>query len=143
MPLRFWETIPFRLLFAWADNGSDGVVMAVLDGETWVAADDPVMGWTNDLPYGSMVIADVWIYQVGNVLLRRPAPTVIGDGIQTERVIPLQTMLLEIPYSWTAQLVPGGTSEHHTYQLDVEDGRACTVDAHHGGEAPTTPDGVR
>jgi len=39
------------------------------------------MEWTYNLRYGSMVLADGWIY-LGNVVLRRPAPTVIGGGIQ-------------------------------------------------------------
>ena len=142
LPLRFMETIPVTFSSPELALVRMGRSMAALDGRTWVALADPVMEWTDERPYGSMVIADGWIYEVGNVVLRRPVPTVIGDGIQTERAIPLQTMLFEIPDSWTARLVPGGTSEHHTYQLDAEDGRSCTVDAHNGGEAPKTADKI-
>ena len=138
MPLRFMEAIP-------ATSSSDTLTIvrmalsiAALDGETWVAVPDPVMEWTGEFPYGSNVIADGWIYQVGNFVLRRPVPSVIGDGIQTESAIPLQTMLFEVPEGWTARLAPGGSTSHHTYQLSAPDGRSCQLDAVHGEEQPVT-----
>jgi len=142
MPLRFWETIPSASTSDELTMVRMGSSMAVLDGETWVAVPDPVMEWTGDWPHGAIVIADGWIYQVGNLVLRRPVPSVIGDGIQTESAIPLQTMLFAIPEGWTAQLAPGGSTEHNTYHLAAADGRSCQLDAFHHGEPPSTSDVV-
>lgn len=140
VPLRFRETIPGTFTSDGLTMVGMGSSMAVLDGETWVAVPDPVMEWTGEWPYGSIVIADGWIYKVGNFVLRRPVPSLIGDGIQTEQAIPLQTMLFAIPEGWTAQLSPGGSSEHSTYHLEAVDGRSCQLDAFHGGEPPSTSD---
>jgi len=138
MPLRFMETIPVTSSSETLTIVGMALSMAALDGETWVAVPDPIMEWTGEFPYGSNVIAGGWIYQVGNFVLRWPVPSVIGDGIQTETAIPLQTMLFAVPEGWTAQLAPGGSTEHHTYQLSAEDGRSCQLDAVHGGEQPVT-----
>ncbi|HEY7564625.1 MAG TPA: hypothetical protein VIA81_06840 [Acidimicrobiia bacterium] len=137
MPLRFMESLPFAF-------GSDELTMvrmavgsAVLDGTTWVSVPDSLMvaPWSPGFP----TLADGWLYEVGETVLRRPAPVLAGDGMQTEPAIPLQTMLLEIPETWTASLIGSETTadlEHLiTYQLvDDDDGRSCDVAAHHGGE---------
>lgn len=140
MPLRFLETIPVAFASDELTMVRMGRSMAALDGETWLAAASPVMEWTGELPFGSTVIADGWVYEVGNFVLRRPVPSVVGEGIQTEPAIPLQTMLFAIPEGWTAQLAPGGSSEHSTYHLEAVDGRSCQLDAFHGGEPPSTSD---
>ena len=138
MPLRFMESIPVTSSSETLTLVGMALSMAVLDGQTWVAVPGPVMEWTGGFPYGSNVIIDGWIYHVGNFVLRRPVPSVIGDGIQTESAIPLQTMLFAVPEGWTAQLALGGSTEHHTYQLSAEDGRSCQLDAVHGKAQPVT-----
>jgi hypothetical protein len=139
MPMRFWETIPDTV-------SGDGLTMvkmgsstAVLDGERWVSMPNAAMGW--DLPHaeGTMLIADGWIYQVGNFVVRRRLPVVVGGGIQTEDVIPLQTMLFDVPDGWTARLLPTedpnpGSGDRHVYELAADQIRTCQVEAWHGGE---------
>lgn len=140
MPLRFWETIPQTFSSEGLTMVGMGSAMAALDGDTWVAVPDPVMEWPEGIPYGARVIADGWLYQVGEYVLRRKAPSVIGEGVQTEPAIPMQTMLFATPESWTARLLPGGSSGRHSYRLDASDGRFCEIDAVHGGEPPPTSD---
>jgi hypothetical protein len=142
MPLRFRETLPVTTSEDALTIVGMASSMAVLDGHTWVAVPNPVMEWTGEWPSGAVVIADGWIYEVGNFVMRRPVPSVVGDGIQTEQAIPIQTMLFAIPEGWTAQLAPGGSSEHSTYHLAAADGRSCQLEAFHHGEPPPTPDTV-
>lgn len=145
MPLRFWETIPY----AFSGDGLTMVKMgsstAVLDDQRWIAMPNAAMGW--DLPHaeGTMVIADGWLYQVGNFLVRRRLPVVGGGGIQTEDVIPLQTMLFDLPDGWTARLLPTvdldpGSGDRNIYELTADQMRTCQVEAWHGGEPPPLSD---
>ncbi|MGH8925372.1 MAG: hypothetical protein ACRDWA_12155 [Acidimicrobiia bacterium] len=143
MPMRFRETFPQTLTSSGLTAVRMGSAMAVLDGETWVTAPGPVMVWDYRYPYGSMVIADGWLYQVGNFVLRRPVPLVLGGGILTEDVIPLQTMLFDIPPGWTAGLAPGGSGERHAYELESIDGHSCRLDSAHGSESPSVAGMVR
>lgn len=136
MPMRFYEDIPYPFSSPALTMVQTAVSMAALDSDSWLTMPRPVIEWDGELPYGAPVIADGWIYQVGNFVLRRPVPIISSDGFQTEPVVPLQTLLFEIPDGWIAKLVPGGSSDHFAYTFDGDQNRSCRVDAHHGLEPP-------
>jgi hypothetical protein len=141
MPLRFWETIPQTFASDSLTMVRMGSSFGVLDGTTWVAVPDPVMTWDYQYPYGQAVIADGWLYQVGNVVLRRHVPQVAGGGFQTESRIPLQTLLFDIPEGWIVRLLPGGSEGHAHFEATGNNAR-CVIDAMHSGEPPVTTDEV-
>ena len=148
MPLRFWETLPHPI-------AADGLAMvqmgsssAALDGMSWVTMPNAAMGWETPYAEGAIVIADGWLYQIGNFVVRRPLPVLVGGGVQTEDVIPLQTMLFDVPAGWTARLLPTeeadpGYGDRHAYQLTDDQTGNCEVEAWHGGEPPRVSDRVK
>ena len=141
MPLRFWETIPSPIASDDLAMVKMGSSTAVLDGTSWVAMPNAAMGWDPPHADGAIVIADDWLYQVGNFVVRRRLPAVLGGGVQTEDVIPLQTMLFDVPSGWTARLLPAedggpGFGDRHAYRLTADDTGTCQVEAWHGGDPP-------
>ena len=138
MPLRFWEAIPQAFAADRLTMVRMGSSFAALDGHTWVAVPHPVMIWDYQYPHGQAVIADGWIYQVGNFVLRRPVPTVVGGGIQTEDAVPIQTMLFDIPDGWTARLLVGETERSVRYEV-LSNQESCEIEAAHSYDPPPTP----
>ncbi|MGH8959262.1 MAG: hypothetical protein ACRDVK_11390 [Acidimicrobiia bacterium] len=148
MPLRFWETIPATITGGGLTMVKMGSSTAVLDGESWVTMPNAAMGWDPPHAEGAMVMADDWIYQVGNFVVRRPLPVVVGGGVQTEDVIPLQTLLFDVPDSWTARLLSTedadpGYGDRDVYELTADRTRTCLLEAWHGGEPPPLFDRMR